>query len=78
MSDKLKSFMKQLQNSWKSWTIWVNGIAGAFLAGLPMLQETLPQLQAYVSADLFKYAMASVITANLLLRFKTKTALGDK
>jgi hypothetical protein len=68
----------QMQGAWRSWTIWFNSMAGALLAGLPMLQDTLPQLQAYMPADAFKYTMGMVIAINILLRFKTNQPLAQK
>lgn len=68
----------KIQGAWRSWTIWFNSMAGALVLGLPMLQETLPQMQAYLPADFFKYAMAVVIGVNILLRFKTSAPLEHK
>jgi len=59
-------------------TIWANGVFGVLLVGLPGLQESLPQLQNYMPADLFRYAMGVVIAANILLRFKTNKDLASK
>ncbi len=68
----------RLQGSIRSLTIWVNGLFGALLLGLPDLQASLPQLQSYVPADAFRYAMGVVIVANILLRFKTNKDLAAK
>ena len=70
--------MAKIRKMHKSFTIRFNSIAGAFILGLPMLQENLPSLSAYLSAETYRYAMGFVIAANILLRFKTTASLKDK
>jgi hypothetical protein len=70
--------LEKIKKSWKSWTIWFNGIALAIIAGLPSVQEAVPQLQPYVDAKLYKQVMVAVIAANILLRFKTNKPLEAK
>lgn len=67
-----------LKGAWKSWTIRANAIFALIIAGLPMLQDSLPALQPYLNADWYRYAMGAVITANILLRFRTSCALNQK
>jgi hypothetical protein len=69
---------QKIKGSVKSWTIWVNGIASAVVAGLPMLQENFPQLQPYIPANFYKYAMLVIIAINIVLRFKTNKPLEQK
>jgi len=78
IKDKLKLIYADFLRSWKSFTVWVNGVALAVLSGLPMAQESFPQLQQYISPNLYKQAMTVLIVANILLRFKTNKALRDK
>lgn len=70
--------MSKIKGAWKSWTIRANAIFAAMLAGLPMLQDSVPALQPYVRADTYRYAMGAIIIANILLRFKTSNSLADK
>ena len=70
--------LEKLKRSWKSWTIWFNGVALGVIAGLPSVQEAIPQLQQYVDAKLYKELMVAVIAANILLRFKTNKPLEAK
>lgn len=66
----------KLRGALKSLTIWWNVIAGAVLGILPMLQDALPAIQQYVPD--IRWAAVVVIVGNVLLRFKTNTALQDK
>jgi len=68
----------KIKNAWKSWTIWFNGVATAIVLGLPSAQDAFPQLQAYLPANVYKYAMAALVVGNILLRFKTNKSLADK
>ena len=78
LKDKLGLIAADLFNSWRSLTIWVNGISLTVVSALPMLQENIPQLQDYVSPHFYKQMMFTVVAANIVLRFKTKSALRDK
>ena len=62
----------------KSMTIWFNAIAGAAVVALPLAQEQLPQLQDYLPAGLYHYLMGTVVAGNIILRFKTRSALAAK
>jgi len=62
----------------KSFTIWFNGIIGAAVVALPILQEQAPQLQDYLPASLYHYGMDALIVGNIILRFKTNGALAEK
>jgi hypothetical protein len=67
-----------LKNSWKSATIWFNGI---LLAALPLVEtakDSLPQMQEYVTADIYKWVGLFVVISNIALRFKTSKPLSEK
>lgn len=68
----------KLKGAWRSWTIHFNAWMGVVLGGLPMAQDSFPQLQPYIPANLFQYGMAALIVGNLLLRFKTNSDLAHK
>ncbi len=78
IKEKLISFKADLLGARKSFTIWFNSTVATVYYGLPMLQESLPQLQAYIPTVHFNHIMATVIVVNLLLRFKTTKSLKDK
>jgi hypothetical protein len=69
---------QKIKGAVKSWTIWFNGVASAIVAGLPMLQDSFPQLQPYIPANFYKWAMFVIIAVNLVLRFKTNKPLEQK
>ena len=79
---KLKSlytnFIAKLDNSWRSWTIWINSVVAVIILALHDLQETFPQLQSYLPEHIYKYAMLVIIAANIALRFKTVQDLALK
>lgn len=62
----------------RSWVIWFNGLMAMFVAGLPMLQDALPQLVPFADDVLYKRVGLFVVVANMLLRFKTHKSLADK
>lgn len=67
-----------LKGAWRSWVIRFNMAVGALASVLPMAQDSFPQLQPYIPANVFQYAMAALIIGNMLLRFKTSGSLADK
>jgi hypothetical protein len=78
LKDTLNGFWQDVKRAYVSMTIWVNGIALTVISILPLAQDYAPQLQAYISPDLYKQMMLVLVIANILLRFKTSTALRDK
>lgn len=68
----------KLKNSWKSWTIWFNGLMTTIVVALPSVQDAFPQIQSYLPANIYKYAMGALVAGNILLRFKTNKSLADK
>jgi hypothetical protein len=62
----------------KSWTVWFNGL---LLASLPLFEMTLaviPQLQEFLPENVYKIVGLIAVVGNILLRFKTNTAIKDK
>ena len=70
--------LKKIKGAYKSWTIWFNGISLAVIAGLPMLQDSLPMLSQYLDATVARTVGLVVVVANILLRFRTNISLADK
>jgi preprotein translocase subunit SecY len=70
--------LDKLKNAWKSWTIWLNTIALAFIAALPDLLASFPQLQGYLPDNVYRTAMGALIVVNIALRFKTNAPLNAK
>lgn len=78
IKDFLSNLWAKVIRSYLSWTVWFNGIMGTAAVVLPSLQDQLPQLQGYLPANLYHYAMGTLIAGNIILRFKTTKSLADK
>jgi hypothetical protein len=78
LKDLCTTFRSDIAKAHKSLTIWFNALAGAALAALPFAQEQLPQLQDYLPGNFYHDLMGAVVAGNILLRFKTRSALADK
>jgi hypothetical protein len=76
--DMWTKFKANLLKAHKSLTIWFNGLVGMAVMALPFAQDNMPQLQDYLPADVYHYAMGAVIVGNILLRFKTTSSLAEK
>ena len=69
---------ERIKNSWRSWTIWFNGVGIAIIGFWPDLVTNFPTLQGYVSEGIYKGSMGAILLINLILRFKTTKDLADK
>ena len=78
IKDLLSKIKADAVRSHKSLTIWFNGVIGAAVVALPLAQDQLPQLQDYLPANLYHYGMGALIVGNIILRFKTNSALANK
>lgn len=78
LKDLCAKLKADLAKAHKSLTIWFNGAMGVAVVGLPMAQDSMPQLQDYLSANLYHYAMGALIVGNIILRFKTTSSLAEK
>lgn len=67
-----------LKGALRSATMWFNGAAAAGVAALPALRDNFPSLEAYLDHQVYRYAMGTIVAANLLLRMKTNKSLADK
>lgn len=78
LEDLLSKVQADAVKAHKSLTIWFNSAMGAAVVALPMAQDQLPQLQDFLPANLYHYLMGALVVGNIILRFKTNTALADK
>lgn len=69
---------KKIKGSWKSLTIWLNGVLLAMFPMIDPIKESLPQLGQYMTPTMFKWLGLSVVVMNIALRFKTTKSLGEK
>lgn len=70
--------LNHLRGALRSATVWVNGMAGAGIAALPVLRDNFPSMEQYLDHQVYRYAMGGIVAANLLLRMKTSKSLADK
>lgn len=70
--------LAQLKNSWKSFTIWFNGIIGSLLAGYELFKDDLVQVQQYLTPENWKRLAVAMVVLNIALRFKTSKPLAEK
>jgi len=63
--------MNTFKKALKSWTIWIN-TTGVLLLTVAMSE---PLLMSWLNDNNFSYV---IVIANLLLRFKTNSALSEK
>jgi len=78
LKDKFTELLEDLKRVHRSWTIWVNGAILTILEAIPYAQDAFPQLEGYLSPEFYKQGMTALIVANIILRFKTKSAIKDK
>lgn len=71
-------FKKWLKGAFKSMTVWFNSIAGMLIVALPDIQNTLPQLSAYLGQEAYKWLALTVVLSNIALRAKTTKSLSEK
>lgn len=68
----------KLRNSWKSLTIWVNGVALAAIPVIEYAHANVTELRDYLGDNIYKPLGLALVVANLALRFKTTKDLADK
>jgi len=78
LKDLLNGLWSDLKRAYVSLTIWVNSVALTLISALPYIQENFPAIQNYIHPNFYKNAMGILIVLNIILRFKTKSALRDK
>lgn len=61
---------------WKSLTIWFNGVLLTAVETIPMMAEQLPAMKGYLPDDYYKWAFITLVVGNILIRARTKTAIG--
>jgi len=78
MEKEMKNLILKIKNSWKSLTIWFNGLIVTGLAFIEYSNTAFPLLQPYLPSEHYGKAMLVIAGINLFLRFKTSQSLADK
>jgi len=72
-------FEDEAKKAWASLTLWFNTVVlpliFTFAAFAPELTEQLPVLKTYMPDNLYKWAFIASIVGNVILRFRTKSAI---
>lgn len=84
--DLYQNFKADIARWHTSWTIWLNGVTGSVITAflsfpVDAVIAFMPQLEPYVSSELFRTAMVILLAYNFLntaLRFKSTKALRNK
>lgn len=74
----MTNLLATMSGSLKSLTIWFNSVIGVALTIIPILQDTVPQLQDYMTPNAYKITVGILVIGNLLLRLKTTKPLSEK
>lgn len=70
---------KHLDGAKRSFTLWFNGVSLTLIEIFMQVKDFMPQIEDYLDDAIFKRIMLFVIIGgNILLRFKTNSALSDK
>ncbi len=78
LKDHLAKLKADAVKAHKSLTIWFNSVMGVAVVVLPMAQDNFAQLQDYLPAELYHDMMGLLVVGNIILRFRTSTALSAK
>jgi len=70
--------MNKIKKMWKSRVVWFNSLAASVIVGLPFVADSIPQMQAFLPNDYYRWIGGIIVGANILLRFKTNKALDEK
>ena len=69
---------KKLKGAWRSLTIQVNAFALALIPVIQYANDHFEDVRGMVGQDTYKSLALALLVINILLRFKTATALEDK
>lgn len=74
----MNMLFKKIKKSYKSMTIWLNGI---FLAALPVVEyarDNLQEVQQFLPDNIYRSMGLAVVVLNIALRFRTDKGLHEK
>ena len=74
----MSKLSQRLKKSWKSLTIAINGLVLSAIPFVEYARANIEQVREYLTPESYKWAVLSLVVANIILRFKTTTDLADK
>ena len=70
--------LDKIKGSYKSVTIWFNGLALSFVSLFDLFHDSLPELSQFIPDNIYKKVGLGIVIGNILLRFKTSKPLQEK
>ena len=78
LHDKWQDFIADLRNSHKSLTIWFGVMSEFLIEYLPEITKAITESEDYMLPETYKRVMQGIVLLNMVLRFKTKSAMRHK
>lgn len=69
---------KKIKKSYKSMTIWLNGILLAALPVVEYARDNLQEVQQFLPDNIYRSMGLAVVVLNIALRFRTDKGLHEK
>lgn len=69
---------KKIKKSYKSVTIWLNGILLAALPVVEYARDNLQEVQQFLPDNIYRSMGLAVVVLNIALRFRTDKGLHEK
>jgi hypothetical protein len=69
---------RKINGAKKSLTIWANSAFATIAMALPIAQDQIPLVKAYIPPNVYHYMLMVVIFGNVFLRFRTNKGLEEK
>lgn len=78
LKDKALDIWGDLRKWYKSWTILFGLAAECLIEWLPEITRAVTEMESYMLPETYKRIMQGILLVNIILRFKTTTALRHK
>lgn len=72
------TFVDKLRGALRSMVVWLNSMIAVIVPGLDYAQSQIPLLYNVLPENLYGWSFGLVVALNVMLRFRTKTALEYK
>lgn len=69
---------EKIKKSYKSMTIWLNGILLAALPVIEYARDNLQEVQQFLPDNIYRSMGLAVVVVNIVLRFRTDKGLHEK
>ena len=76
--NRIEKMKRKIRGAKKSLTIWANSVFASIVMALPIAQDQVPLVKAYIPPNIYHYLLMVVIFGNVILRFRTNKGLDEK